>query len=129
MDDLKRTVRRDFEEVRAQLPDALKSEGFGIITEIDMKATLEIKLGADFRRYRIVGACIPSLVKRALEADLDVGRFLPCNVVLYEDDRGDTTVLAVDPLATLASARANEDIAALAADVRARLRRVLAALH
>lgn len=77
MTELKRTLNTGFDQVRAQIPDALKTEGFGVLTEIDVQDTLKKKTGVDFRRYRILGACNPALAKRALDADLDIGRFLP----------------------------------------------------
>ena len=124
MNELKRTVPTSFDEVRAQIPEALKTEGFGVLTEIDVQETMKKKLGADFRRYRILGACNPPLAKQALDADLDIGRFLPCNVVVYESDAG-TTVLAVDPMSTVAAAKGDARMQSLATDVRGRLERVL----
>ena len=129
MNSLKRSFGTSFDDVRAQIPEALKTEGFGVLTEIDVKETLKKKIDADFRRYRIIGACNPTLAKRALDADLDIGRFLPCNVVVYENDDGGTTVLAVDPMSTVAAAAGGEALQGLANDVRARLERVLARLH
>jgi len=125
MNELKRTVPTSFDEVRARIPEALKTEGFGVLTEIDVQETMKKKLGADFRRYRILGACNPPLAKQALDADLDVGRFLPCNVVVYENDDGGTTVLAIDPTTTIAAAKGDARLQSLADDVRARLERVL----
>jgi len=125
MAELKRTLSTSFDEVRAQIPDALKTEGFGVLTEIDVQDTLKKKIGADFRRYRILGTCNPQFAKRALDADLDIGRFLPCNVVVYEGDGGGTTVLAIDPMSTVAAANGGAEVKALAGEVRARLERVL----
>ena len=125
MNELKRTVPTSFDEVRAQIPEALKTEGFGVLTEIDVQETMKKKLGADFRRYRILGACNPPLAKQALDSDLDIGRFLPCNVVVYENDAGGTTVLAIDPMSTVAAAKGDARMQALATDVRGRLERVL----
>jgi uncharacterized protein (DUF302 family) len=105
--------------------DALKKEGFGIIAEIDLQQTFKSKLGADFRRYRIFGACNPSFALRALQEDLRVGVLLPCNVVLYEKDDGTAVVGAVDPMQTV-GAQGDGELARLAADVGARLERVLA---
>ena len=97
-----RALTSTFDQARARLPEVLKSEGFGILTEIDIQRTLKEKLNADFRRYVIFGACNPPLAHAALQADLSVGAMLPCNVVLYEDDRGLATVFAVDPLESIA---------------------------
>lgn len=108
-----RTFHRPFEDVLADLPNALKSQGFGVLTEIDMQATLLAKLGVTFRRYRILGACNPPLAHQALSADLRVGVAMPCNVVIYEREDGLTQVVAVDPLATMAGIgnAALEDVA------------------
>jgi len=77
-----------FEEARARITDALKQEGFGVLTEIDVKSTLKAKIDVDFRRYVILGACNPHLAHKALSADLGIGLLLPCNVCVWEDDGG-----------------------------------------
>jgi len=115
-----------YEDVLAQVPERLKVEGFGVLTRIDMKATMKEKLGVDFRRYQILGACNPNFAIQALGMDLDVGVLLPCNVVVYEADDGTTVVTAVDPMKTLAGQ--DQRFAALAGDVRLRLHRALAGL-
>ena len=117
-----------FEEALARLPEALKKEGFGIITQIDIQETFKAKLGADFRRYRIFGACNPSFAHAALQKDPRVGVFLPCNVVLYEKDDGKAVVGAVDPMQTLGASGDAGGLADLARDVGERLERVLAGL-
>jgi uncharacterized protein (DUF302 family) len=116
-----------YEDALARLPEALKTEGFGIITQIDMQETLKAKLGVDFRRYRIFGVCNPSLAHAALQQDPRVGVLLPCNVVLYEKDDGTAVVGAVDPMATLGLA-GQGPLSDLARDVATRLERVMAAL-
>ena len=121
---LKRVLPLSFDDALAKLPEALKSEGFGILTEIDVSATLKQKLDVDFRRYRILGACNPPLAHRALEASLDVGTMLPCNVVVYEADDRQTVVSAVDPTET-AAARQHPQIRGVAETVRAKLQQVL----
>ena len=93
-------LRVPYEQAVPRVTAALKEEGFGVLTEIDVQATLKQKLGADFRRYVILGACNPPLAHRALEADLDVGLLLPCNVIVYEDGP-DSVVGIVDPIAML----------------------------
>lgn len=109
-----------------QLPRALSAEGFGIITQIDIAETFKNKLGVAFRRYKIIGACNPGLAHKALTHDPELGVLLPCNVVLYETDEGKAVLGAIDPLESIgASAEAMGD---LAADVRGRLERVLAAM-
>lgn len=117
-----------YEEALSRLPEALKKEGFGIITQIDMQETFKAKLGVDFRRYRIFGACNPSLAHAALQKDPRVGVLLPCNGVLYERDDGKAVVGAVDPMQTLGASGEGGGLTDLARDVGARLERVLADL-
>lgn len=105
---------------------ALKNEGFGILTEIDVQATLKQKLNADFRKYVILGACNPPLAHQALQADLDVGLLLPCNVIVYEEDGG-SVVSIVDPLAML-SVIQNPALTPVAEAAKEKLRRVAQAL-
>lgn len=102
---------------------ALKEEGFGVLTEIDVKATLRQKLGVEFRDYVILGACNPPLAHRALQADLDVGLLLPCNVAVYTDG-SDSVVTIVDPIAML-DASDNAALRPVADEAKARLARVL----
>jgi len=120
---MQRTVPLDYATVLAKLPDALKSEGFGVLTEIDVRDTLKAKLGVDFRRYKILGACNPPLAHRVLEAELGAGVMLPCNVVVYEEDAGTTKVIAVDPMQTLAAE--HDALRPIADEVRGKLQRVL----
>ncbi len=105
---------------------ALTAQGFGVLTEIDIRKTLKEKLDVDFRRYTILGACNPPFAHRALSADLEVGLLLPCNVVLYEDGAG-TVVRAMDPQAVL-GLMTNPAITSLAREVRDRLVRAFATL-
>jgi len=105
---------------------ALKSEGFGILTEIDVKATLKKKLDADFRRYVILGACNPPLAYRALQAELDVGLLLPCNVIVYEEGEG-AVVSIIDPLA-MVGVSDTPALGEVAQEARVKLQRVLDAL-
>lgn len=116
-----------WEDALARLPDALKAEGFGILTQIDVQDTLRAKLGVETRKYRIFGACNPGFAHRALQKDVHVGVLLPCNVVLYEDEGGSVVAGAVDPMQTLGSG-APPELAAIARDVGARLERVLSTL-
>ncbi len=106
---------------------ALAAEGFGVLTEIDVKATLKKKLDVDFRDYVILGACNPHLAHRAMSAELEVGLLLPCNVVVYADDDGGSVVEIADPLAMLAAAE-SAALQPVAEEARARLLRVAAAL-
>ncbi len=106
--------------------DALKKEGFGVLTEVDVQATLKDKLDVDFRNYRILGVCNPSLAFQALSANLDVGLLLPCNVILY--DKGDGTEVAIfDPLSMM-SIGAGLGVGEVAEKARIRLQRVTKAL-
>jgi uncharacterized protein (DUF302 family) len=121
---MKRQIQLSYDEALARLPEILKSEGFGIITEIDIQDTLKKKIGADFRRYRILGACNPHLAHEALSNDLGAGVMLPCNVAVYEGDDGRAVVSTVDPSQVMAT-HDSPAIVALAQKVRARLEAVL----
>lgn len=112
------------DEVRLRVESALKSEGFGVLTEIDVAATLKAKLGHDHAPYLILGACNPQLAERALEIDPSIGALLPCNVVLRESDRPGTVVEIIDPDIALGIAGSAE-LEPLAAEAAERLRRVL----
>ena len=92
-----KTVDAPFDDVVERTVDALGAEGFGVLTDVDVQATLDEKLGEDFRRYRILGACKPPLAHRALEEELKLGALLPCGVAVYETDDGRVGVSAVDP--------------------------------
>ena len=121
---LQKKTELRFEDVLARLPELLKAEGFGVLTQIDVKETLKQKIGVDFRRYRILGACNPHFAHQALSADLEVGAMLPCNVVVYEGDDGKAVVMAIDPMQSMAAA--NPQVRAVAEQVRERLERVVA---
>ena len=112
-----------FDEVIDAVTTALKTEGFGILSDIDVAATFKVKLDIERRPYRILGACNPALANQAIGADADIGLLLPCNVVVREEDDGDVTVAFMDPVAVLELVNKPE-IAALAEEVRARLKRV-----
>jgi uncharacterized protein (DUF302 family) len=121
------TLRKDthsgFDDVLGRLPALLQAEGFGILTRIDVKETLKQKIGVDFRRYQILGACSPAYAHQALTADLEVGTMMPCNVVVYEGDDGKAVVMAIDPLQTMAVA--SPEVRAVAEQVREQLARVV----
>ncbi len=123
---MQKRTQLSFEEALAKVPDALKAEGFGILTQIDVKDTLKQKIGVDFRKYRILGACNPKLAYRGLSAELEVGVMMPCNVVVYEGDDGKAVVTAIDPMATIAST--HPGLTVLAGEVRAGLQRALASI-
>lgn len=120
---IRKTTQLGFDEAIQKLPDLLKAEGFGILTDIDVKGTLKQKLGVDFRRYRILGACNPPLAHRALQAELEIGVMLPCNLIVYEGDGGQAVVTAIDPMQTVAGA--SDGLVPIAQEVRDRLERVL----
>lgn len=116
-------VPTPFEEVLSRLPEALKQEGFGVITQIDLQETFKTKLGVSFGRYRILGACNPTFAHEALTKDPKIGVLLPCNVVLYETANGKTMIGAIDPLRTIGDS--NPEFESIAREVGARLARVL----
>ena len=116
-------LKLDYEQAVQAARAALQEEGFGVLTEIDVKATLKAKLDKDFRRYVILGACNPPLAHRALETDPSVGLLLPCNVIVYEEGDG-SVVAAVDPLALL-GVLDNPALREVAQEAERRLRRAI----
>jgi len=121
---MKRETQLGYDQALARLPEILKSEGFGILTEIDVQDTLKKKIGADIRRYRILGACNPSFAYEALSSDLGLGVMLPCSVAVYEGDDGKAVVSTIDPRQAMA-AHPSPAIQSLAEKVRGRLEAVL----
>ena len=117
-----KTLPYDYDTALAKLPEALKTEGFGVLTEVDVQSTLRAKLGLEFRRYKIFGACNPTLAHEALSADLGAGVMMPCNVTVYEDGAR-TVVTAIDPMETFAAA--DPKLRPIAEQVRTKLARVL----
>ena len=123
----KKTVKIPFDQAVTQVTERLKAEGFGILTEIDVKATLKQKLDVEFPQYRILGACNPPFAYRALTAEPEIGLLMPCNVVVRENAAGKVEVSAVDPQQSM-SAVDNPNLAEVAAEVRDKLRGVIEAL-
>ncbi len=112
-----------FDDALARVTEELKQEGFGVLTEIDVQATLNKKLNVPFRRYKILGACNPTFAHQALQAEEYIGTMLPCNVIVQEKSNG-VEVAAVDPAASMAGVQ-NEKLAGIAAQVRTKLQNVI----
>jgi uncharacterized protein (DUF302 family) len=119
-----KTVSGDFDGVVDRTIAALKEEGFGVLTDIDVKATLKKKLGVDFRKYRILGSCNPPFAYQALQAEDKIGILLPCNVIVQELEEGVQEVAVVNPLEAMASVK-NEALAPIAVRVEEKMRAVL----
>jgi uncharacterized protein (DUF302 family) len=119
----------NYEQAVERATDALKTQGFGVLTTIDVKQTLKQKLDRNFRKYAILGACNPPLADRALHAELEVGLLLPCNVIVYEMSPGRSVVSAMAPLAALGIVGDNAELQTVAAEADRRLRAALAALE
>ncbi|MCA6074908.1 DUF302 domain-containing protein [Fulvivirga sedimenti] len=113
-----------YEEVLALVPEALKKEGFGVLTEIDVARVMKEKLDKDLRPYKILGACNPNFAYQALSLENKIGTMLPCNVVVQELENGNTEVAVVDPMGSMQAVE-NEGLAEVAAEVQERLKRVL----
>jgi len=120
---MQRALRASYENALEKVVAALKAEGFGVLTEVDVQQTLKTKLDVDFRRYKILGACNPPLAHEALTLDLDAGLMMPCNVVVYETDERTAVVTILDPLQAIAG---QPHLKPVAERVRAKLARVLA---
>lgn len=124
----KKTVDLSVEEADHRVREALKEEGFGVLTEIDVRTTLKNKLDVDFKPYKILGACNPPLAHKALSAEMDIGLLLPCNVIVYEGDEEGTSVVAVINPQIQLGITGRDDIQPLADEVGQRMKRVLDAL-
>lgn len=124
---ISKTLSLPFEDTVEKVTEELKKEGFGVLTTIDVKATMKQKLGVDFTKYVILGACNPPFAHQALLAEEQIGLLLPCNVIVYEKD-GKTVISAFNPL-VMTKIVENEGMNQIAEEVRARLARVIAAVH
>ena len=119
-----KTIDQSFDSAIQKVTEALKAEGFGILTEIDIKATLKKKLDVDFYNYKILGACNPPFAYKALLAEDKIGTMLPCNVIVQEKVAGQVEVSAIDPSASMLSIE-NKDLQAIATEIRTRLKKVI----
>ncbi len=122
-----KTLAAPFDDVVSRTKAGLQEEGFGVLTEVDVRATLKKKLDVDFRRYLILGACNPALAHEALQLEDKVGTMLPCNVIVQEKDDGDVEVAAIDPVASM-QAIDNQDLIQRAQLVREKLEKVIEGL-
>jgi uncharacterized protein (DUF302 family) len=122
-----KTVHLPFDEAITRVTEELKKEGFGVLTEIDVKATLKKKLDVDFRNYRILGACNPPFAYQALLAEDKIGTMLPCNVIVQELAPGTVEIAAIDPIASMAAVD-NPGLAQIGMQVRAKLQKVVESL-
>lgn len=119
-----KTLDTTFEDAIEKTTEALKEEGFGVLTEIDIKATLKKKLDVDFKKYQILGACNPPLAHKALTSEDHIGLMLPCNVIVQEHENGDVEVSAVDPVASM-QAIENDELGEVAQQVRDLLKKII----
>jgi uncharacterized protein (DUF302 family) len=122
---MKKTVALGYDEALEKVRGALKDQGFGVLTEIDIKEKMKEKLGVDFQRYMILGACNPPLAHKALLAEPDIGLLLPCNVIVYEKGERESVVAAADPEAMM-QVTGNDILRTIAEDAKTRLRKALA---
>ncbi len=122
-----KTVDQNFEDAIEKVTGELKKEGFGILTEIDVKETFKKKLDIDFRKYRILGACNPKMAHQAITSESKIGTMLPCNVIVQELENGKVEISAVDPVASMSAVK-NDKLGAVAQQVREGLKRVIASL-
>jgi uncharacterized protein (DUF302 family) len=124
---LSKVLDTPFDETMSKVTEELKKQGFGVLTEIDVKETLKKKLGVDFHRYRILGACNPPFAYRALQTEDKIGLMLPCNVILQELERGKVEVAIIDPVASMQAVE-NPKLQEVAEQVKEKLKTVLANL-
>jgi uncharacterized protein (DUF302 family) len=121
---LNKTLRMSFDGAVAKVTEELKKEGFGILTEIDVKETIKKKLNLDFRKYKILGACNPPFAHKALELEDKIGTMLPCNVIVQETSGGQAEVAAIDPVASMQAVE-NPKLTKVAEEVQGKLKKVI----
>ena len=126
---IRKIVALPYDTAVEKTKEALAQQGFGVLSEIDMKAKLKEKLNVDYKRYVILGACNPPLAYKALQADPEIGLLLPCNVIVYETGTGESVVSAVDPNSMLGIVGDNPGVAEVARDARQRLEKAIAAIN
>ena len=119
-----KTVELSFDDAIVRVTEELKKEGFGVLTEIDMQATLKKKLDVDFRPYKILGACNPPFAYKALQAEQNIGLLLPCNVIVQDAGNGKTEIAAIDPLVSMSRVE-NPALEPVAMEIKAKLQRVI----
>ncbi len=124
---INKTISAEFDDALELVTEALKKEGFGVLSEIDMQQKLREKVDVDFRKYKILGACNPPLAYKALQQEDKIGTMLPCNVVVQETGKGQVEVAAVDPVASM-KAVDNKEVAVIAGEIKAKLERVVSSL-
>lgn len=122
-----KTLDKDFDQAIADVTEALKGEGFGVLTQIDVSTTLKNKLDVDFHRYHILGACNPTYAHKALTEENKVGTMLPCNVIVQQLDDGKVEVAAVDPIASMSGIK-NPALEGIAKEVQGKLKKVIESL-
>lgn len=119
-----KTVELSFDDAIVRVTEELKKEGFGVLTEVDMQATLKKKLDVDFRPYKILGACNPPFAYKALQAEQNIGLLLPCNVIVQDAGNGKTEIAAIDPLVSMSKVE-NPALEPVATEIKAKLQRVI----
>ena len=119
-----KVVEYDFEEAIEKVKSVLQEEGFGVLSEIDVQSTLKKKLNVDFKPYRILGACNPPSAYKALQAEEEIGLMLPCNVIVYVNNEGQTVVSAIDPIASMQAVE-NPQLAPVATHIQQKIRSVI----
>jgi uncharacterized protein (DUF302 family) len=119
-----KVVDLSFDDAIAKVTEELKKEGFGVLTEIDVKAALKKKINVDFRKYRILGACNPTYAHKALQAEDKIGTMLPCNVIVQEREDGKVEIAAIDPVASMQSVK-NQSLSEIATIIQSKLKKVI----